>query len=466
MSSCSVPGGYSRRRPEKTQLYQAVAQNLELFYEHYDARFIEHYGPLSARSILTLERFVGCGLLSEGFGRARCDDCSREIAVAFSCQLRGVCPSCQQKRAELLCRFVQEEVIEPVDHRQLVFVLPKKFRRNFMGERHMLRGLNRAAAKATQAFYRAGLGRDDVKVGMVSHLQLFGDAVNPHPHLHSLSTDGAFDADGNFYQLSFDAHDDIQTLRRLFEGEVLDFLVQQGRLSERHRDDMLSWEHTGFSVDGSVRVHKGDYAALRRLMRYMARPPVSFERVSYDEGSGKVVVRSCKKQRRERRVTGTYDVLQFLALLTQQVPPKGTHMVRYSGWYSSRSRAKRRRLAEGGRPRVQVKEVASPKAKERRRRWAELIRQVFEVDPLRCRCGGTMRLVSFVSKSQPEVLEKILQAWGESTEPASRGPPKWYEMQRALQHTQQNAHVYAGFDDTQAEYDPDAAWSSGEWQDA
>ncbi len=36
-----------------------------------------------------------------------------------------------------------------------------------------------------------------------------------------------------------------------------------------------------------------------------------------------------------------------------------------------------------------------------------MIAKVFEVDPLRCRCGGTMRVVAFIL--DPTVIRKILQ---------------------------------------------------------
>ncbi|MFC1610016.1 hypothetical protein ACFL6C_03600 [Myxococcota bacterium] len=79
------------------------------------------------------------------------------------------------------------------------------------------------------------------------------DAVNPHVHLHSLATDGAFTPDGTFHRLLYDAQSDFQTLTKLFERNVLDLLVEARRLSTRMRDGMLTWEHTGFSVDASVR---------------------------------------------------------------------------------------------------------------------------------------------------------------------------------------------------------------------
>jgi hypothetical protein len=195
---------YRPRRPQRTDLHLAVRENLDLFLETYDERFLDQHGPLSVRACRTLEGYIRCGVLSAGFARVRCGICGHEQLVAFSCQLRSICPSCQQKRAEILCRFVIDEIIEPVGHRQLVFVLPKHLRRPFYHDRKLLTGLCRSAVEATHEFYRAGLGRDDLRVGMVVVPQRFGDKVNPHIHLHALATDGAFDSEGVFHPMPFD----------------------------------------------------------------------------------------------------------------------------------------------------------------------------------------------------------------------------------------------------------------------
>ncbi len=100
---------------------------------------------------------------------------------------------------------------------------------------------------------------------------------------------------------------------------------------------MLSWERSGFSADGSVKVAVGDYGQLKRLVRYLARPAVSAERVAYERSSGTVTIRSSKKSGGVRPVVAQYDALTFLSLLALQVPPPGVHMVRYYGYYSVRS---------------------------------------------------------------------------------------------------------------------------------
>lgn len=95
--------------------------------------------------------------------------------------------------------------------------------------------------------------------------------------------------------------------------------------SVRLRDEMLGWEHSGFSVDGSVKVVVGDYGRLKRLVRYLARPAVSAERVGYDRSSGTVTVRSSKKVQGVRPVVARYDALNFLSLLALQVLPSRAH---------------------------------------------------------------------------------------------------------------------------------------------
>jgi hypothetical protein len=45
--------------------------------------------------------------------------------------------------------------------------------------------------------------------------------------------------------------------------------------------------------------------------------------------------------------------------------------------------------------------------------WAILIKRVYEVDPLECpKCGGTMKIISFIERGQQDVLARILRHCG------------------------------------------------------
>ena len=101
----------------------------------------------------------------------------------------------------------------------------------------------------------------------------------------------------------------------------------------------------------------------------------------------------------------------MLARLGQHIPPPGFHMTRLYGAYSNRTRAARARVpaeVEGREPDDRDADTPSltPSQRERRRQWARLIAKVFEVDPLRCPCGATMRVVAVIL--EPPVIRKIL----------------------------------------------------------
>jgi hypothetical protein len=96
---------------------------------------------------------------------------------------------------------------------------------------------------------------------------------------------------------------------------------------------------------------------------------------------------------------------------------------RYYGWYANRTRGIRRQAGPHEQPPVVV-EVVPPALHEVRRRWAQLLRRLFEVDPLRCpRCGHAMRGVAFITG--PPVIDRILDHLRRHATPRrARAPPR------------------------------------------
>ncbi len=102
----------------------------------------------------------------------------------------------------------------------------------------------------------------------------------------------------------------------------------------------------------------------------------------------------------------TLDVLEFLARVASHIPNKSQVLHRYYGWYASRTRGIRRRAGTEEQPPVYAEPVPVP-LHEARRRWAELLRRIFAIEPLACpRCGQTMRIVAFIT--EPQLIDRIL----------------------------------------------------------
>ncbi len=60
-----------------------------------------------------LRRYLECGILACGFCRARCPACGHDFLVAFSCQGRGVCPSCNARRMAETAAHLLDHVFHP-----------------------------------------------------------------------------------------------------------------------------------------------------------------------------------------------------------------------------------------------------------------------------------------------------------------------------------------------------------------
>ena len=108
------------------------------------------------------------------------------------------------------------------------------------------------------------------------------------------------------------------------------------------------------------------------------------------------------------------DALEFVARVITQIPQPRRHSLFYYGYYSNAVRGRRfthppkNEPTDNNSPNPADEPALGPATKAAlRRRWANLIRRVFEVDPLVCdRCGGQLRVIAFIT--QPRVIRKIL----------------------------------------------------------
>jgi hypothetical protein len=134
-------------------------------------------------------------------------------------------------------------------------------------------------------------------------------------------------------------HLDDSRLAEIFAREVLRLLVGKGLLSSEWADRILSWRHTGFNVHSRVRARTK--AEAERIGKYMVRPVLALDRLSFLEGEGRVVYRHGDDGAELERM----DYLEFIARVTSHIPDKGQVMVRYYGLYANAHRGKVRKAS-------------------------------------------------------------------------------------------------------------------------
>jgi len=275
------------------------------------------------------------------------------------------------------------------------------------------------------------LNRADVAPGMIGAIQTHGELLHWHPHLHVLVTCGAFTSTGEFLELK---EFDLERLEAVWLEAVFDLYLAEGKIEPEVVENMRTWQHSGFSVDQSVLLPAGDQAGIERLIQYMTRCPFSLSRLVKVSDTGQIVYQAEKQACRafpDPKGDGTragvkrnfqiLSPLDFLAEFTQHIPPKGSHLIRYYGWYSNKSRGMRKKAEAAGSDEPSSDQPTTTGSSQA---WAMLIKRVYEVDPLCCpECGTQMKVVSFIEPPQGDVIEKILQHCGLWQSRSARAPP-------------------------------------------
>jgi hypothetical protein len=384
-----------------------LADHFDALERVHEERFEPTHGPLRAAARRAVGRFLDCGLLEHGFARVRCGTCRAEFLVPFRCKGRHFCPSCHARRLAEWSQWLSERLLAEVAHRQVVLTVPKRLRAHFAHDRRRLGVLSRLATRTLRAYVCAALGERAVVPGLIVCVQTFGTVAHWHPHLHVLMSDGGFRRDGGFVPLP---EPDAAVLEALWRRVVLAEFVRRDWLEEDAAAGMLAWPHSGFGAYLGPRIEERE--GQLRVARYSARAPVAESRLRYDAARAAVELVA-------DRVKGPHagvhrmSALEFLARWVDHVPERYEVRVRYAGAYATRRRVWWRRrgvdLAVAPAAATASAEPARewPALRARRRRWAELLRLVYQVDVERCpRCGGAARIVAFVT--EPEVVGRIL----------------------------------------------------------
>ena len=187
------PAIYRPGRPRESALYRCLEDYWEEFRQAYSPFYEKDYGPLRPVVEKTVERFLECGILRHGFARIRCGNCREEYLLAFSCKTRYFRRSRRAKRVAVFVEWITEEILEAVDHRQVVWTLPRVPRPTFRRDRRLLGELARCAWKTLQDYSRAQSLDRAAAPGAIVAIQTYGDQLNFHPHPHSLVGDGVWD---------------------------------------------------------------------------------------------------------------------------------------------------------------------------------------------------------------------------------------------------------------------------------
>ena len=238
--------------------------------------------------------------------------------------------------------------------------------------------------------------------------------LNLNVHIHALTSDGLFAENGVFTCMPSLGEKARICLQKLFEKKVIGYLLKYKLCREKTIKMLLSWKHSGFSVYIDTRVnytiyHEEEAKKLKKILKYMNKSFYSQERVIYKEGNQKVLYKG-EYHKGLKRNFETLSPVDFVAAVTAHIPEKHQKYVNYYGYYSSKTRGMRKKTKEKSENEsiIKIKKESSESQRIYKKKWAVLIKKVYETNPLECpKCGTEMRIISYIDDKA--VIKRILQ---------------------------------------------------------
>jgi DNA-directed RNA polymerase subunit RPC12/RpoP len=465
-----APRAYTPRDPTGTALYRLVADQRATF-----AKVTAEQGNVPSFVNEGFERFLRCGVLACGFARYQCSDCRHDHLVPLSCKARGLCPSCGGRRMMTLTRHVMDAVLPYVPTRQWVLTLPHALRYRVAYDQPLCTAIHRALAGALRKRLRRlarAHGHAGAETGSVTWVQRWGSGLNLNPHYHVISLDGWFQraADGllsftpapaptqqqveallldvhaRVYRvlarrglLEADAEDalacDAPALSACYDGAVTQRVglgpmrgrpvIKLGVPLSRHlataqerveRAGRLCARVDGFDLHGRVAFGAADRARLEELVRYCARPPLAYDRLS-KQADGRYMLR-LKTRWRDGTSHLLFEPIELMERLAAQIPKPRVNLVLYAGVLAPHAKLRADAVAHARHEPLPEPPATETQTRAERDSWSELMRATFGLDVLECpRCGGRLKYMATILDSR--VARRILTHLGRP----ARAPP-------------------------------------------
>ena len=347
-----------------------------------------------------------------------------------------------------------DHVLPSAPVRQWVLSLPFELRYRLAWDHELCRAVLAVYTRAPLGFYRKrakASGHRDGRTGTVTVIQRFGGALNLNVHFHTLAVGGVFirESDGllRFVAGKAPTDEEVEALLGVIRTRVLRLLVRRGLLCEEPAESLDESEapplHAlyaasvrqrvamgrragatvlrlgdasttsaapprrrrqarlgGFDLHANTSVRAKNRRKLERLCRYLLRPPVAEDRLSF-ASDGSVLVRLKTPWR-----DGTSHVAlvpqEFLEKLAALIPRPYVNLIVYHGVLAPNAKW-RHEVVRFGRAQLESKPSASSPRKATgsyNRTWAELMRRGLDIDLLECPdCGGRLRFVAAIMLS-------------------------------------------------------------------
>jgi len=293
--------------------------------------------------IEAVEDLLTCGDTFRAETVFECEKCHYVLRVPYTCRGRS-CSRCGKQYAdEWGDRFARRYFKVP--HRHFIFTLPQQFYPIIQHDTtwQLHQAMLGAASETMQQMFDARFAEGRVIPGMVCVVHVIGRDLKFNPHIHLIITEGGIDRKGRrrwrkntFWKYS--------TLDGLWQKNVMRHfrqLIPRGPdtwlLLDQMEHHRFKDGHRGFIVKDVEKQGipaEGLKGPGRYLARYLRHPPIGDSRILEYNGTEIKI----KWEWDGKMHTSWVPVTRLIEALLENVPPKGTQIVRSKGIYANNLR--------------------------------------------------------------------------------------------------------------------------------
>jgi hypothetical protein len=349
-----------------------------------------------------LENISLCRTAALGGHKQKCTHCDHEHISYNSCRDRH-CPKCQNKERELWIQQIKD-ILPKGRYFHVIFTLPASLNQWFIAYKEEMQNiLFQAAWQSLKQFADMHM---EAKTGMIAVLHTWGQTLTLHPHLHCIVPDGAVNKKGEWVKGKETNNRSpflfpVIPMSRVFRGKFLCLMSKM--LKKKTNMKTPSIKEKSFNINIQPPFKKIDHL-IEYLGRYTHKAAIGNHRIRNIDDDG--VAFSYKDYRdkaqvKEMLLTGE----EFLRRFCLHIQKKGFRKIRYFGIFATSNR----RLLS------QIRITIEPNSPQslKKKRWREIILEVWNADPYICPVCKTGTLVTV------EIIA-----------PRGRPPPRKMDMNR------------------------------------
>jgi len=345
-------------------------ENVIAFFKEHISWFLKHFTMDHFWHICSnIKRFMECRDFKKNFATFVCPKCGKTAVRPNTCKSR-LCPTCGKPYSDNIAENFANKMIHK-KHRSILFSMPDYLWNFFIGKTHLLAIISN---RLYELFKKYLFEKHKItRFGFSVFFHTFGRDIKFYPHLHIIITEGGFDDNRIWKNVTYFHWAFFQNSWKKIISDVLKNNLPESNSLKNALNRL--WEKNSniyFNLKGQT--IKNSISAVKYLTRYLARPPIAEHRITHLDNNSVSFWYKDVKSKDSKNVSLT--LFQFIGKLLIQIPPKNFKMVRHYGIYA-------RHIDEDFR--FFLSFLVSRKNKtQRKKSWEQKIFEWLGINPLLC----------------------------------------------------------------------------------